>query len=564
MTANELESKEPTRFDGGQFRAMFAAAADLFERHVEAVNAVNVFPVPDGDTGTNMFLTLRDMLRETDAAGGSTAGEVAAAVAKGALMGARGNSGVILSQFFKGFASELDGKPDFGAAEMASSLERAREYSYSAVGEPVEGTLLTVITRVAEAARESVQAGDGVHGLLDAVCDASKRAVELTPTMLPILREAGVVDAGGLGLYVILEGVRMYAKGEDPGTIELALPGPVGVIPAAAEPGSATVSAEFLDATDEELYGYCTQFIVSGEGLDPEALREQMASLAGSIVVVGDQSMVKVHVHVDDPGPVLSAGASLGGLSQVKIDNIDEQHQEYASARRQTGVPPVAPVDDTGLAVVAVALGEGIESVFADLGAARVIAGGDTMNPSVQEIVEAVEGVSAREVILLPNNPNVVSAANQVSEVSTKEVRVVPATTIPQGIAAILAFNSERDVEENLSAMQSMLPSVRTGEICSAVRPALLNGVAVKEGQTIALLERELVAAGDDPADVLMKLLREANVSEGDLVTLYWGQSLTPGEADEARQRVETSLPGVEVEVVPGGQPHYDYIVSIE
>jgi DAK2 domain fusion protein YloV len=564
MTADHLESTEPTRFDGGHFRAMFAAASDLLERHVESVNARNVFPVPDGDTGTNMFLTLRDMLGETDASAGSTAGEAAAVLAKGALMGARGNSGVILSQFFKGFASELDGKRDFGVAEWADSLERARVYSYKAVGEPVEGTILTVITRAAEAAKESVRAGDSLQGLLDAVCEASKRAVELTPTMLPILREAGVVDAGGLGLYIILEGVRAYAKGEDAGTIELELPGPAGVTDAAAEPGFATVSAEFLEATDEELYGYCTQFIVSGESLDPEAVREQMAPLAGSIVVVGDRSTVKVHVHVEDPGPVLSAGASLGGLSQVKIDNIDEQHREYASARRRTEVPPAAPVDDTGVAVVAVALGEGIEDIFADLGAAKVIAGGDTMNPSVQEIVEAVEGVSARVVILLPNNANVVSAAEQASEVSVKEVRVVPATTIPQGIAAILAFNSESDVEENLSAMRKMLPSVRSGEVCRAVRPANINGVVVREDQTIGLLERELVAAGDDPADVLLKLLQAANVSDGDLVTLYWGRGLTPGRADEARQRVENSIPGVEIEVVPGGQPHYDYIVSIE
>lgn len=564
MTTDHLESTEPTRFDGGHFRAMFAAAADLLERYVESVNALNVFPVPDGDTGTNMFLTLRDMLGEADASAGSTAGEVAAVLAKGALMGARGNSGVILSQFFKGFASELDGKRDFGAAEWADSLEWARVYSYKAVGEPVEGTILTVITRAAEAANESVRAGDGLQGLLDAVCEASKRAVELTPTMLPILREAGVVDAGGMGLYIILEGVRAYTKGEDADTTELELPGPAGVTDAAAETGFATVSGEFLDATDEELYGYCTQFIVSGESLDPEAVREQMAPLAGSIVVVGDRSTVKVHVHVDDPGPVLSAGASLGGLSQVKIDNIDEQHREYASARRRTEVPPAAPVDDTGVAVVAVALGEGIEDIFADLGAAKVIAGGDTMNPSVQEIVEAVEGVSARAVILLPNNANVVSVADQASEVSTKEVRVVPATTIPQGVAAILAFNSESDVEENLSAMRRMLPSVRSGEVCRAVRPASINGVVVREDQTIGLLERELVAAGDDPADVLLKLLQAANVSDGDLVTLYWGRGLTPGRADEARQRVENSIPGVEIEVVPGGQPHYDFIVSIE
>ena len=560
MTADQLESKEPTRFDGDQLRGMFSVATELFERHVEAVNALNVFPVPDGDTGTNMFLTLRDMLRETDATGGPTAGEVAAAMAKGALMGARGNSGVILSQFFKGFASELDGKSDFGAVELASALQRAREFSYSAVGEPVEGTLLTVITRVAEAARESVQAGDSVHDLLDAVCDASKRAVELTPTMLPILREAGVVDAGGLGLYVILEGVRMYARGEDPGTIELALPGPVGVIAAAVEPGFASVSAEFLNATDEELYGYCTQFIVSGESLDPEALREQMASLAGSIVVVGDQRMVKVHVHADDPGRVLSVGVSLGGLSQVKIDNIDEQHREYAAAQRRPAVPP----DIAGVAVVAVAWGRGLERVFADLGAARVIAAGDTMNPSVHQILEAVESAAGDEIILLPNNRNIVPAANQASEASDRTIRVVPAETIPQGIAAMLAFNPESGVDDNVSAMKRMLPSVRTGEVCRAVRAALLNGVAVKEGQTVALLERQLVAAGDDPTDVLLDLLRTAEASEGDLVTLYWGGRLTQDGADAGRRRVEASLPGVEVEVIPGGQPHYDYIVSIE
>ena len=563
MTADQPGPKESTRFDGEQLRAMFSAAMKLLERHVEAVNALNVFPVPDGDTGTNMFLTLREMLSHTDELEGSSAGEMAGAMARGALMGARGNSGVILSQFFKGIASELEGKSDFGAVDMAASMERAREHSYNAVGKPVEGTLLTVIARVADAATESAQSGETVLGLMDAVCDASRRAVELTPTILPILREAGVVDAGGLGLYIVLEGVRTYLRNEDPGSKEVPLPGPVGAIGVEAGQGPVTVSSEFLDAADDELYGYCTQFIVSGEQLDPEALRERMALLAASIVVVGDRSMVKVHVHVDDPDPILSVGASLGSVSQVKIDNIDEQHQEFALSRRAESRPPVV-TGGGDVGVVTVGWGQGIETVFSDLGAARVITGGDTMNPSVRKIVDAVESVEAGHIIVLPNNRNIVPAANQASELSTKAVRVVPTTTIPQGIAAILAFNSESDVEENLAAMQSMLPSIRTGEVGRAVRAALINDLEVREDQTIGLLERKLVAVGDDPTDVLLKLLRKAAVSEGDLVTLYWGRSLTPGRAEEAQRFVESSLPGVEVEVVPGGQPHYDYIVSIE
>ena len=563
MTDDQAVSRELTRFDGEQLRTMFSAAAELLERYVEAINALNVFPVPDGDTGTNMFLTLRDMLSHTEAVQGGPVGEMAAAMARGALMGARGNSGVILSQFFKGFASELDGTADFGTVEAAASLERAREYSYNAVGRPVEGTLLTVITRVADAARESARSGDTVFGLLDAVCDASRRAVELTPTMLPVLREAGVVDAGGMGLYVILEGVRAYVRNEDIAAKEVQLPGPVGTIGTEAGPAPATVSAEFLDATDDEIYGYCIQFIVNGERLDPEVLRERMASLAASVVVVGDRSMVKVHVHVEDPDPVLSLGSSLGCVSQVKIDNIDEQHQEYASRSRAEPKPPLVE-GAADVAVVAIACGRGFETVFRDLGAAKVIVGGDTMNSSVREIVDAVESVEAAHIILLPNNRNIVPAAIQASDLCTKVVRVVPTATIPQGIAAILAFNSESDVEENLSAMQSMLPSVRTGEIVRAVRSTVMNELEVRVDQTMGVLERELVAVGDDPTDVLLKLLREAGVSEGDLVTLYWGQNLTPTGAEEAQRCVESSLPGVEVEIVPGGQPHYDYIISIE
>ena len=552
MTDGQQVSSAKTRFDGDDLRAMFSCATRLFEHNVEAINALNVFPVPDGDTGTNMFLTLRDVMKEAERAQSASAGEIASAMARGALMGARGNSGVILSQFFKGIALELGDKADFGAPELAAAFQSAREHAYKAVGEPVEGTLLTVISSVARAAQERSEAGATVQEVFDSVCDAAIESVALTPTMLSVLRDAGVVDAGGHGLSVILEGIRLYVRGEEVDTKQVTPPAPVGV-----EVGAGTVSQEFLESTEEDLYGYCTQFLIQGQDLDPEAVREKMTSLARSTVVVGDDTMVKVHVHADDPGAIMSYAVSLGTLSQVKMDNMDEQHREYSVARRQDG--RVAP-----LAVVAVAWGQGLEAVFADLGAARVLPAGDTMNPSIQEVLDVIESVPSDTVIFLPNNRNIVPAAEQAVQLSKKTLRVVPTTTIPQGIAALLAFNPEKDPDENLSNMERTLTTVRTGEVCQAVRPVVLNGVTVRKDQIIGLLDRALVAAGDEPSEVLVSLVRSAGVAEGDLITLYWGQQITQDDADAARQRVEAAVPGVEVEVVPGGQPHYHYILSIE
>ena len=563
MTHNRQAPDTRTRFDGDDLRAMFSVATQLFERNVGIVDALNVFPVPDGDTGTNMFLTLRDVMKEADGLQSASAGEMASAMARGALMGARGNSGVILSQFFKGVALELEGKADFGAADLGLAFQSAREHAYKAVGEPVEGTMLTVISSVARAAQESADAGGTVHELFDVSCEAAREAVALTPTMLPVLREAGVVDAGGQGLSVILEGIRRYARGEEVEVAELEPPAPVGV-PVGVQAGAGVVSQEFLQATDEELYGYCTQFLIQGQGLDPEAVREQMSSLANSTVVVGDDTAVKVHVHAHDPGPIVSFAVSLGTLSQVKIDSMDEQHREYSVARHREAGPEPSKAKVAPIAVVAVAWGRGLETVFTDLGASNILAAGDTMNPSTNEILESVESALSDNVIFLPNNRNIVPAAMQAVEITNKSLKVVPSKTIPQGIAAMLAFNPEKDLDDNVSDMESTLSTIRTGEVCRAVRPVTLNGVAVDEGQIIGLLERELVVAGDEPTDVLMSLVQAADVSDGDLVTLYWGQALTQDDADAARELVEAAFPKAGVEAVPGGQPHYHYIVSIE
>ena len=544
-----------TRLDGNDLREMFSAALGLLEHNAQTLNALNVFPVPDGDTGTNMVLTMREVVAAAEEVQGASAGRMAAAMSRGALMGARGNSGVILSQFFKGISLGLDGADDFGTAELAVALKLAREHAYNAVGKPVEGTLLTAISSVARAADESASRGSSVHQTFDAICEAAAKAVALTPTMLPVLREAGVVDAGAHGLSIILEGARRHIHGEDVSSPEVPLPEAVGP-GALGELGVAVVAEEFLEATEDELYGYCTQFLVEGQDLDPDAVRETLRSMALSTVVVGDAAMVKIHAHAHDPGPVISLGASLGSLSQVKIESMDEQHREYSAARRQESVVPIA--------VIAVAWGDGLEAVFTDLGVSQVLVAGDTMNPSVRDIVEAAESSRSDSVIFLPNNGNIVPAAQQAAEVCDKPLRVVPSATIPQGIAAMMAFTAESDLDRNVAEMAEILSTVRTGEICNAVREVELGGVAVREGQIIGLLDRELKAAGDDPNAVLMLLLESAEVSRGDLVTLYSGGPLPATAAAAALSAVEAAYPEIEVELVSGGQPHYHYIVSIE
>ena len=538
---------------------MFACATALLEANVEAINALNVFPVPDGDTGTNMFLTMREVAAAASAVQSSRAGDVAEAMARAAFSEARGNSGVILSQFFTGLAAGLKGMDDFGPVEFADALQEARTYSYRAVGDPVEGTILTVTDAAARAARERAADGVSVQELCEAICAAARDAVARTPTMLPVLREAGVVDAGGQGLSVLLEGVRRSIRGETTDPREIPSPEPVGV----DDPAGA-VSEDFLQTTEEEVYGYCTQFLIDGEDLDPELIRAELTSLTHSTVVVGDGTRVRVHVHALDPGPAVSYAVSQGTLRKVKIDNMDEQRQVYAVARRQQRGGEVSAEYSGPACVVAVAWGRGLERLFRSLGATEVLVGGDTMNPSVQEIVDAVERVPSDTVMFLPNNRNIVPAAEQAAALTQKTLKVIPSRTIPQGVAAILRFNPEKDPESNVAEMEEVLSSVRTGEVTTAVRQVTLGGVTVEEGQIIGLLEHSLVVAGEEPTAVLLALLEQASVADGDLITLYWGDKVDEEAAEFAKEQMLAAFPGVEGEVVEGAQPHYHYIVSVE
>ena len=373
------------------------------EAKVDAINALNVFPVPDGDTGTNMLLTMKALEAEIAKATDIPASQLVATMARGALMGARGNSGVILAQFFQGLSKGLDGKGSFDCKALALGLAEATTAAYKAVGNPVEGTMLTVIREISEATQAQAVVNGDILELWETMCRAAKESVARTPSLLAVLREAGVVDAGGQGLSVLLEGALKGLKGEEPEGIELTAPD--------MDTDLHGVSEAFIEATEEELYGYCTQFLIQGEALDIDAVREKMQSLATSTVVVGGDTMIRVHVHAQDPGSVLSHAVIQGTLSQVSIVNMDEQHQEFVAARRRE--QKVQPVG-----ILAVVSGQGLKDIFLDSGAAAVLLGGDTMNPSTQEILDAAEDIAAERIIVLPNNSNIVPAAEQASSLS--------------------------------------------------------------------------------------------------------------------------------------------------
>ena len=385
---------------------------------------------------------------------------------------------------------------------------------------------------------------------LSAVCDAARESVALTPTLLPVLREAGVVDAGGQGLLVILEGARRYAAGEA-GPGEVAVPDPVGI----DEP-TGSVSHEFLDSVEEEVYGYCTQFLVEGVDLDPDDLRARVSEMGRSAVVVGNSASVQVHVHAEDPGPVISLGAGLGSLSSVKVENMDAQRERFSADRREE--------EASSLAVVAVAWGDGFLELFRGYGADQIVTGGDTMNPSVGDLLQAIDAARSETVIILPNNSNIVPAAEQAARRSNKDVRVVPTRSIPQGVAAMLEFNLDMDADRNVEDMNEAVEAVRTGQVTEAVRAVTMNGVRVEQGMIVGMLEREVVAAGEDVEAVVRSLVEAAQDDEIELVTLYRGEPILEADAQRIAESLGSDVDDIEIELVEGGQPHYHFLISME
>ncbi len=546
--------------DGAGLLRALRAGTGWLERNVAGVNALNVFPVPDGDTGTNMFLTMKAAYAAAAEGGegdGRTVGDVASRAAYGALMGARGNSGVILSQIFRGMAKALDGHATLDGALLAAAFSEASAMAYKAVMKPVEGTLLTVSRGAGDSATAAAQAGGDVQDVLDGALAGGRATLAKTPEMLPLLREAGVVDAGGQGYVVILEGMRLHLAGRSIEAEEL---------PEIA-PGGAAMAFDVAGMQEKhgaDDFGYCTNYLLSaapGAPLDFAAIRETMAAMGHSAVIVGDEQYVKAHIHTTDPGTLLSYALRFGSLTQIKIDNMDMQVEhltEPAPAETAREEPTVQ------IAVVAVAAGEGLSAVLRGLGAVRIVRGGQTMNPSTQELLDAINGAPSDSIILLPNNGNVVLTARQAAEIATKQVRVVPTKSIPQGIAALSAFTFAADLDTNAAAMAAVAAGVRTGEVTRAVRNATIGGVAVKVGDVIGLLDDVLTLAGDESATVALDLLRRMDAEHAELITLYTGADVTDDMTASLGARIGESYPAAAVEIVPGGQPHYDFIVSVE
>lgn len=530
--------------DGAELRAMIETATRWLERNAEAVNAINVFPVPDGDTGTNMALTMRATIDATPDHAEVNIAEVTRSMSRGALMGARGNSGVILSQFVRGLAGNLDVCERVGGVELARALRSGAANAYAALTNPVEGTILTVMRAGGEGADAAINSGTtDVTEVMAAAVAATREAVEHTPDLLPVLREAGVVDSGGLGFHVLLDGALRALRGEP-------LPDAV------AEAGQ--IAADWLSSAGEgeghgDGYGYCTEFVVSGDEVPLEVLRSRLQSIGDSVLVVGDPALVRIHIHIDDPGRALSIGAEAGRLSNVKVDDMEAQADRLASR-----LPPTGP-----LSIVAVGAGRGLVAMLRDVGAERVITGGQTMNPSAEEILRAVQATHGERVIVLPNNKNIIWTAEQAATMADKPVSVLPTRSIPQGIAAILAVNPDAELETNLAAMREAAAAVRTIEVTRAARGVRIGGVAVDQDQPIALIDDELRIAAATPEDAAIQAV-QALEGGGGLITLYWGRDTEPERAQSLAARLREQVSGAEVEAHDGGQPFYDYVLSVE
>lgn len=532
--------------DALQIKKMILAGSQNLAANKEIVDALNVFPVPDGDTGTNMSLTILAAADEVEKQDNPTMKSLAQAMTTGALMGARGNSGVILSQLFRGFAQVLEGSELVDAKILAKAFQNAADVAYKAVIKPVEGTILTVAKAAARGAKEAAQREEDCLQVLSVALSYAQRALEKTPEMLPALAQAGVVDAGGKGLCIIIEGAIN-------GLIDEKL------IPSylAGDTMTSAKTKTYLEAEEEPEaleYRYCTEFLIKGAGLSQELIRRALEPLGDSLLVVGTDTVTKVHIHTNQPGKVLDYAVGLGTLHDIKIDNMEEQREK----KKET-----APLKDLG--IVAVAVGEGLSEILKSLGCDVIVSGGQTMNPSTLDLVDGIKKANAKEVFILPNNKNIILTAEQTKELLEDiNVTVLPTKTFPQGMAALLAFNPEADVEENRTKMLEAINNVKSGEITYAVRDSQYNGFEIRQGEILGILEGQIVNKGEKLLDVGLELVQEMLKEEGELLTLFYGSEVEAQEAEAFGEEISKRYPDLDVEIHFGGQPLYYYIIALE
>ncbi len=549
-----LEKFRKAPMDGQALKRLVEAGLTWLRTNQQTVNALNVFPVPDGDTGTNMVLTMQSAYNEVSNLGHRNIGEMAAAVSQGALMGARGNSGVILSQLWRGFSRGLQGKEVLDGPSLVKAFAEARDTAYKGVVRPVEGTILTVAKDVAAAAEAGFQFTQDPIELLERVVKAADESVQRTPELLPVLKQAGVVDSGGKGLFFILEGMLRHIYG-------LPLDTPL----VSVQPLSAMNLESAMEEVEEgQDFEVVVDFYPQGE-LDLQSFYGRLEEMGTSIQVGEGDGMYRMHIHVplENRYRPIDYIMELGTITKVAMENLVAQMDEIDQRTRGDKLE-LANIEPGQIAVVTVSPGPGLSRIFASLGVAAIVEGGQTMNPSTQEILAAFENLPTDKVIILPNNKNIVMAANQAKEVTVKEVIVVPSRTVPQGLAAMLALDPNGELEAVAKKMNKSLTLVKSGEVTIATRSVEIDGVNVEKGQVIALLDGKLVCSAASAEEAVLCLLEKADAAQQELITLFYGEDLTITEANRIADKVREVYPRQEIEVQDGGQPHYLFIISVE
>ncbi|EOT25618.1 DAK2 domain-containing protein [Enterococcus saccharolyticus] len=551
-----------TNISAGQFQEMVQAGANRLQTNAEFVNSLNVFPVPDGDTGTNMNLSMTSGAKAVADSTSDKVGELANHLSKGLLMGARGNSGVILSQLFRGFAKQIPTVDTLNAEDLAKAFTHGVETAYKAVMKPVEGTILTVARVAAEFGEKKAAETDDCVEVMTAVVTGAKRALAKTPDLLPVLKEVGVVDSGGQGLLFIYEGFLSVLNGEY--VVEDNFVTPAAMDEMVNAEHHRSVQGQL--ATEDITFGYCTEIMVKiGEGptvdseFDYETFRNYLNELGDSLLVVNDDEIIKVHVHTEYPGEVMNYGQKFGSLVKVKVDNMRLQHETILENEA-----PQAPKPRTPYAIIAIAAGSGVQELFTSLGASYVISGGQTMNPSTEDILKAIAEVNADQVIVLPNNKNIFMAADQAAEVADIPVVVVPSRTISQGMTAMLAFNEQASLDENKEAMTEMLASVVSGSITHAIRDTAIDGIDIKKGDFLGMIDGKIVVSKADSFAVSMETLEKMMNEETEIITIIIGDEGSQEEAEKMEKALLEIDGDLEIEIHTGDQPVYPYLFSAE
>lgn len=541
---------------GAMLKEMFLTGAALLEKNRAYIDSLNVFPVPDGDTGTNMSMTMQSAVKEIQNCKGTNVSDIAAAASLGALKGARGNSGVILSQILRGFARALSGKEEMAPENFAAALTAGTEAAYKAVMKPKEGTMLTVARMMAEAVTKEANEGANLYKLIDVMIDEGERALLLTPELLPVLKEAGVVDSGGKGLVTILRGFKMVIDGEDVDEYVLA--------PQMQDTAGITGGEEGadLEALDDIEFGYCTEFFIihldeSFSEADLDKLREKLMKIGDSVVVAHDSDFIKIHVHSNCPGKILQLALRLGEIDRIKIENMREQNRELLANMKK---------NEKDNALVAVSISDGIDEVYKAIGVNNLISGGQTMNPSIDSITKAIRRANARNVFVLPNNSNIIMAAQQAAAISDRNVIVIPSKTMMQGLSAALAYSDDVDVETNTERMTAAIKQVLSGSVTYAVRDTQFNGEKISQGDIIGLLDNVITKVGTSVDSVAVELLCSMIENKGDdcMATIFYGEGADENSAQAVADAVNEKYPDAEITVQYGGQPLYYYYFSVE